>query len=176
MNTLSTPHPALALSPFPSGFLGPIFGTQADLLLDLIITSLLLVVPVLAVSLTFARRKQLITHKRLQLLLTGILTVALLFFEWDLRAMGGIEALARDSARGQDPIQLAWIKNVITIHLCFSFSTAGLWFFLVALGYKSFKGAPLTKALHRYLGYVGALDLTLTGLSGTWLYWLIFSS
>ena len=68
----------------PNGFL----GTRADLLMDIVIVSLAIILPVLWFSWTRVRRRAYAVHKRTQLTLGITLAVVVSLFEADLRMAG----------------------------------------------------------------------------------------
>jgi phosphoribosylpyrophosphate synthetase len=89
----------------PAGF----FGTRADLLLDLVVASLVLVVPMLAYSWRQVRSGQYARHKLVQLSLFVVLGAAVLAFELHMRDLGGIfTATAASSYAGTATLN-GWI-------------------------------------------------------------------
>jgi putative membrane protein len=83
----------------PRGFL----GTRADILLDLVIVSLVVAIPVLAFSWIKGRQGRYALHKRLPLTLLAVLAVAVGAFEANMRSLGGIFAATRASAWSGTP-------------------------------------------------------------------------
>jgi putative membrane protein len=77
----------------PQGFL----GTRADVLMDVVIVSLVIILPVLAVSWRLALTRRWATHRTVQVALGSGLGVVVLLFEADLRLSGGIFTLTRQS-------------------------------------------------------------------------------
>lgn len=149
----------------PQGFL----GTRADILIDLIIVSIVLIVPTLAYSFVKARRREYAVHRRIQLTLASVLAVAILLFEIDLRMSGGIVELTRESRyAGTD-----FLNGSIYFHLIFSVSSAILWTWLTFASLKRFPSPPAPARFsrtHRFWGRVAMIDMTLTGVTGIELY------
>ena len=73
------------------------FGTRSDLLIDLVVLSLVVVVPVMAISYGKARQKAWLFHRNLMVGLSAVLAVAVTLFELDLKAHGGIFEMTRES-------------------------------------------------------------------------------
>lgn len=154
----------------PRGFL----GTRADVLMDVVIVSLVVILPLMAFSWLKARGRAWDAHKKIQVWLASGLGVAVLLFELDLRLSGGIRTLMAPS-RYSGTVTL---DSVLYIHLLFSLSTAVLWVVLIVLSLRRFpsppKPAPFSKA-HRRLGMIGMVDMALTGVTGVALYVLGFA-
>jgi uncharacterized membrane protein YozB (DUF420 family) len=144
-------------------------GTRADWLMDLVIVSLVVIVPALLYSWAKAREGEYGRHKRWQLWLTGILTVAILAFEADLRMIGGMEGLTQGSRYFGTPL-----LDVSTyVHLFFAVSTAVIWIALIVASLRRFDSPPLPGAFsrtHKRWGKIGMIWMIMTGLTGLELY------
>src|SRR5690349_1711982 len=99
-------------------------GTPASLMLDVVVCSLVIVVPVLLWSIWLVKwRRNYLAHKRVQILLfTAIFTVVVLF-EADMRLSGGFWKMAKDSPYAQT----AFLHWLLGVHLFFSISNVLLW-------------------------------------------------
>ena len=154
----------------PSGFL----GTRGDLVFDLVITSLVAVVPLLFRSRALAREGRWLEHKRVQVGLAALLLLVLVIFETNLQLQGGIFELARPSRySGTRVLSLA-----VYGHLLFSFSSAALWVLLIAASLVKFEKVPKPNAFsrfHRIAGTLAMWDLILTGFTGVALYIVVFA-
>jgi hypothetical protein len=149
----------------PNGFL----GTRADLLLDLVIASLVLVVPVLAYSWAQVRRGEYARHKLLQLSLFGVLAIAVLAFEIHLRQIGGIFAATAASSYAGTATLNGWIY----VHTVFAIVMAFVWLLLVVGALVIFPRPPRPvkgSAVHRWMGRVGMLAALGAGLTAIPLY------
>ena len=150
---------------FPAGFL----GTRADLLFDLIIVSILFITPTILFSWSQARKGRYLRHKRLQILLTLILTVVLILFEMNLKAKGGIFVLTRESRFSE-----TWVlPTALFVHLFFAISTAVIWVSLLISSLLIFPHPPTPNAFsssHRFWGRIAILDLILTAVTAVILY------
>lgn len=149
----------------PQGFL----GTRADLLMDLVIISLVLIVPALAVARSLARGGKYNAHKGLMLTLASALGVAVLLFEIDLRMSGGIFALTAGSAYAGS----GFLNGSIYLHTALSVSTSVLWITLIGLSLWRFPKPPVPgdfSRVHRLLGRAAMLGMLLTAITGVELY------
>lgn len=149
----------------PQGFL----GTRADVLMDVVIVSLVVIVPALALSRALARGGNYNSHKKLMLWLAGVLGVAVALFETDLRMSGGIFALTAASPYAGT----TFLNASIYIHTLLSISTSLIWIALIALSLRRFPKPPVPgdfSRTHRWLGRLGMIGMTLTGITGVELY------
>lgn len=142
----------------PPGFL----GTRADLLLDLVIVSLIVILPIIAVSWSKARQKQYALHRSIQLSLLAVLTIAVGAFELNMSSLGGIFAATRASQYAGTATLNFWIW----FHTACAILTTLTWFGLVIASLRRFPNPPAPNdfsATHRRFGRVG---MTLMGLTG----------
>jgi hypothetical protein len=170
-------------------------GTRASLMLDLVFVAMFAVIPVLAWSVLQARRARYLRHKRIQLALTAVLGVTIALFEIDMRLVSGWRERAQpspyypdvDSAGpawdalcltlcGMDRVPGA-VMRALAIHLTFAVSTAFLWTWTVVRACQRFPFPPAQSdysRTHRRLGWLAAIDLTLTAVTGWIFYALAF--
>lgn len=154
-------------------------GYQASFMLDFVVVSLLLVVPILLFSLFSVKvQRHYLLHKRLQLLLGIVLLVAVGAFEVDLHfVQGGWQKVIAKQTPTLTPEQVASIRSVLMIHLIFAISTPILWIFTIGLALRRFPNPPTPSAhsrLHKVLGWASAIDITLTSVTGLWFYYTAF--
>jgi putative membrane protein len=144
----------------PAGFL----GTRADLLLDLVIVSLVVVVPLLLVSWSKARQRQYSAHKTFQITLLAVLTVAVGAFEANMSSLGGIFAATSASQYAGTTLLNGWIW----FHTACAILTTLLWFGLLIASLRRFPKPPAPNGFsstHRVLGRIGMIMMALTGLT-----------
>lgn len=144
----------------PPGFL----GTRADVLLDLVIVSLVVVVPVLIYSWLKVRQKQYALHKGVQLTLLIVLAVAVGAFEANMRMLGGIfTATSASSYAGTGTLNF-WIW----FHTALAISTTLVWLVLAVVSTRRFPKPPQPNdfsGTHRFWGRLGMIIMALTGLT-----------
>jgi len=159
-----------------SGFL----GNDASFMLDVVVSALVLVVPLLAYSLyTVKIAHNFVRHRNLQLLLAGVLLVAVVAFEVDMQLHGGWEKIVNkdESSPRLGPEQLSEVRRILYIHLVFAISTPLLWAATIVLALRRFPNPPVPgphSRLHKVLGWLSTVDLTLTSVTGLWFYYVAF--
>lgn len=153
----------------PKGFL----GTDADLLIDVIIVALPIVLGVMVWAIRKAKQRDWTTHRNAQIALTAVLAVVVTALEIDLHYMSdGIMEMAAASKYGAETLN--W---VLRVHLVFSTTTAILWIGLILMSLKKFGSPPKPAAFsarHRFWGRIAAVDMALTALTGLAFYVLCF--
>jgi hypothetical protein len=155
---------------FPQGFL----GTRADLLFDIIVVSLILIVPLLIYSLYLVRvKKDYVTHKNIQVGVSIVVAIVLVLFEMNLYFTGGVEQLLVGSSYQGTSI----MDTIMKVHLFFSISTAILWPVVLISALvkmpKPPRPTPDSKR-HRILGWIAFFDMIGTGVTGVIVYAFIF--
>lgn len=155
----------------PAGFL----GTRGDILMDLVILSFIIILPVLVFSWAKVRQGQYQTHKRTQLWLAGTLAVAVILFEIDIRLAGGTFALVAPSPYADT----WWLTAIIYGHLIVAVLTSIIWASLIFFSLRRFQRPPAPgafSATHRLWGRTGMITMILTGLSAYPLYFFGFAA
>ena len=154
----------------PPGF----FGTDADLLIDIIIVALPVVLTVMTLAIREAKQGRWSRHKAIQITLASVLAVVVTALEIDLRLMGeGVMAIAENSRFAGTGV-VRWTLN---IHLVFATSTAILWIGLIATSLRKFPSPPVPGAFsstHRFWGRIAAIDMALTAITGLIFYGVCF--
>jgi len=154
---------------FPPGF----FGTNADLLMDLVIVAFIIIIPALIISWRMARKNDHVAHSKLQLTLGIILGVAVAIFEVDLSMAGGMAELTKDSAYFGTPTLNNWMYG----HTIVAILTTLFWLVLIVMSMKKFKFPPKSNAfkkIHKPVGIISMLLMFATGLSSFPLYYYGF--
>jgi uncharacterized membrane protein YozB (DUF420 family) len=154
---------------FGSGFL----GTRGDFLLDVAVTSLVLVLPLLFYSYRLAKTGRYSIHKRLQIFLFITLSVVVGLLEYDIRRSGGL----RELAKGSRFYDTGWLETSLGIHLFFSNFTSVVWLCLLIASIWKFPRPPAPNAfsrIHRIWGRVGMIGMVLTCITGVEVYLIGF--
>ncbi len=155
-------------------------GYDSSFMLDFVVTALVLVVPVLAYSISTVKRRQYTLHRNLQTALGIVLLVTVGAFEVDLQLIhGGWEhvvnkdpALPRLSGDELDRVQ--WM---LWVHLVFAISTPLLWVTTLWLAWRQMPSPPTPcshSPLHRRLGWASVFDLVMTSITGLLFYYAAF--
>ena len=153
----------------PAGFL----GTRADILMDLVLLSFLVIMPAISWSWWKVRNKDYQVHKTTQLSLAGILLIAVVLFEVDLKLSGGIFELTKHSSYAGTTLLNAWIYG----HTVVAILTSIIWVVLIVLSLRRFPKPPQPASFsraHRFWGRAGMLTMMAAGLSAFPLYYYGF--
>lgn len=160
-----------------NGFL----GYDSSLMLDVVVCALVLVVPALLFSLyTVKFKKNYLLHRNLQMTLGIVLLLAVAAFEVDLQFVhGGWENVVNKP--GKDPRltgeAMDAARNVLWVHLIFAISTPLLWATTLTLAWRRFSNPPIPgehSRLHKLLGWLSTVDITLTSITGLAFYYVAF--
>lgn len=156
-------------------------GFQTSFMLDFVVCALVLVVPLLLFSLwnvKIKHRYQL--HRKLQLLLGVILLIAVSAFEIDLQLVhGGWENIVQKSSTDETVLaeRVAAARPWLYVHLVFAISTPVFWLVTIVLALRKFEtpAAPGAHSnVHRVLGWISTVDITLTAVTGLAFYYVAF--
>ena len=159
-----------------NGFL----GNNASLMLDVVVCALVLIVPALLFSLyTVKIRRNYALHKTMQLTLGIVLLVAVSAFEIDMRLHGGWKNIVNkpDQPVRLEGSDLESVEALLWVHLVFAISTPILWVITITLALKRFPNPPVPSehsTLHKKLGWISAIDITLTAITGLNFYYYAF--
>jgi len=160
-----------------NGFL----GYNASFMLDFVVCALVLIVPALVFSLFHVKvKRNYVLHRNMQIGLAVVLLVAVTAFEIDMQLVhGGWENVVNknpDQPR-LDSEKLGFARNVLWVHLVFAVSTPVLWLVTIVLALKRMPSPPAPcdhSPLHRKLGWISAIDITLTSITGLIFYYVAF--
>ncbi len=155
---------------FPPGFL----GTRADVLMDIVLLSFIVILPVLLFSWRLSRHdKKYTAHRNVQLSLAITLAVVVGIFEYDLAAAGGIFELTKGGAYEGTAI-LLWS---IYVHSAFSVAASLIWVVLIIVSLFKFDNPPTPNQFsrtHRFWGRAGMLTMMAAGITSPPLYYFGF--
>ena len=153
-------------------------GYSSTFMLDFVVTALVLIVPALLTSVYLVKvRRNYVAHRNLQLVLAGVLLVAVVAFEVDIRVHGGWRAIVGTRTPALSVEQLAAVKQILSVHLVFAISTPLLWGTTIALALKRMTKPPAPcehSRLHKALGWLSVIDLVLTSATGLLFYYRAF--
>ena len=149
----------------PQGFL----GTRADILVDIVVVSLAVILPLLGLALWWVQRGEYRRHRNLMVTLGATLAIVVTLFEIDIRLAGGFFVLAAESSYAGT----ALLTASVYIHLVLAVSTALLWAVLIVTSLRRFPSPPEPgeySMSHKRLGRLGMVGMALTGVTGLELY------
>jgi putative membrane protein len=155
---------------FPPGFL----GTRADVLMDLVMLSFIVILPMLIWSWRLARHKQQYRlHRKVQLALALTLLIVVGIFEYDLSQSGGIFELTKGSTYDGTTL----LNTVIYVHTLFAVAASVIWLGLITISLWKFGSRPEPGSFsgaHRAWGKGGMITMMMAGLTSPPLYYLGF--
>ncbi|MBI5757361.1 MAG: DUF420 domain-containing protein [Planctomycetales bacterium] len=150
-------------------------GYKSSFMLDVVALSLVLVVPLLVWSLYLVKvMRRYGAHRRLQTLLGLVLLVAVSAFEIDMRMQGGIDGILAKRPVPLTSDQRSFFNGLLAVHLVFAVSTVLLWGLTLILAWKRTPHPPAPSPhsrLHKRLGWMSAIDITLTAITGLMVYY-----
>jgi uncharacterized membrane protein YozB (DUF420 family) len=150
----------------PPGFL----GTEADLLMDLLVVVVPAILAVMAIAWWKVRGKAYEVHRNIMVTLTCVLAVAVTALEVHIATSGGLAAILGGE------LQPA-LHRMLQVHLAFAFTAAFTWIGLVAVSLVKFP-KPLRpgtfSARHRLFGRIGMVSMIGTATTSVAVYALAF--
>lgn len=153
-------------------------GYPSTLMLDVVVCALVLVVPVLLYSIYLVKfRHNYLLHRNLQTALGVALLIAVSLFEVDMRLHGGWQAILKNRSVQLSPDHLNWVSQILMVHLVFAVSAVILWAMTIAHGWKRIPRPPQPSPhsrLHKRLGWLSTISLTLTSVTGLIFYYYAF--
>jgi putative membrane protein len=156
-------------------------GYPTSFMLDFVVVALVVIVPVLLYSLWLVKfKRNYAAHRRLQILLGVVLLVAVGAFEVDLQIVhGGWQNIV--ARQPLDATALAQkvesVRPWLRLHLLFAVSTPVFWIITMVLALRRFSIPPQPgqhSRLHKVLGWISTIDITLTSVTGLLFYYLAF--
>jgi len=145
---------------FDLGFL----GTRAPIFMD-VVTLIVSLLPFLMMGIiSLARAKKYKLHALLQRLLFIVSVVVLTYFETGVRMVGGFETFMRGSG-----VEHNYAFIVLIIHIVIASVTLIVWLLTLLMVKRLLR---LNK--HKIAGKLTFLGVTLTSVTGIWVYLLMF--
>ncbi len=158
--------------------IGGFLGGRGSFMLDVVFLAMFVVVPVLLTSIFLVKaRRQFALHKRLQIVTASVLLVAVLLFEVDIRFNGWVH---RAALSPYFDVNNKWgcpAGISLIVHLSFAVPTLLLWIVVVAGALRNFSRPPQPgphSRWHARWGWLAALGMVLTAVTGWVFYWLAF--
>ncbi len=153
-------------------------GYRTSFMLDVVVCALVLVVPLLVYSIYQVKlRRNYSRHKQLQILLGALLLFAVGLFEFDMRWQGGIRTILPKRETPLTAAQDVFFYRLLIVHLFFAVSTVLLWSTTIILALRRIPKPPCPcphSPTHKLLGWLSAVDITLTSVTGLLVYYYGF--
>ena len=150
-----------------------IFGTRADLIVDLVLISMWILPFLFIFSFRLAKKKAYETHRNIQIASLILVTIMVVLFEINIRFYALTESIDKDLYYGFEVFNV----NILLItHIFIAVATFLCWVYLVIKSLKSFPNKlPGSYSMtHKQLGILIFLGICFTTLSGTFIYKLLF--
>jgi hypothetical protein len=152
-------------------------GTRASFMLDFVVVAMVGILALLGLSVWLVKyRRAYQWHKRIQLTLAAVLAITVLVFETDMR-INGWQARAVESPYYGSPQQHGIVFTALYVHLFFALTTVLMWLYTIVQALRKFPWAVVPgpySQTHRLLGWLAALDMVGTAVTGWIFYWLAF--
>ncbi len=141
-----------------------IFGTRAPLFMD-IVSLIVAILPFLMLGIiALAKRKQYKLHALFQGILFVVSVLVLTFFEIGVRFVGGFKSFMEGSSVGHD-----YAFYVLIFHIMISVLTLIIWTTTLFMAKKQ-----LQLGKHKRAGWLTFTGVTMTMLTGMWVYLILF--
>ena len=145
---------------FHPGFL----GTRAPFFMD-VVTLIVAVLPLLVASAIYlAKIKKYKLHSYAQLFIFVFSVIVLGYFETGVRMVGGFETFMQESS-----VSINYAFVVLVFHIAISIITLIVWGMAIFMAKKLLK-----QNKHKNIGLITFVGVTLTSLTGIWVYFLMF--
>ena len=153
---------------FQPGFL----GTKAPFFMDFVTLIVALLPLLVGVAISFAKNKNYTLHARVQWLIFIVSVIVVSYFEYGVRLGGGYETFVQNTHVSHN-----YLFTVLVVHIIISVLTLGIWASTLfrARSDASQGGLPGSYSLsHKKAGMRTFIGITLTSLTGIWVYLLLF--
>ena len=153
---------------FQPGFL----GTKAPFFMDFVTIIVALLPLLVGIAISFAKSRKYTLHARIQWAIFIISVIVVSYFEYGVRLGGGYEAFVQNTQVSHD-----YLFVVLMIHIVISVLTLGIWASTLfrARSDSSQGGLPGNySASHKKAGFRTFIGISLTSLTGIWVYILLF--
>ena len=153
---------------FQPGFL----GTKAPFFMDFVTLIVALLPLLVGVAISFAKNKNYTLHARVQWLIFIVSVIVVSYFEYGVRLGGGYETFVQNTHVSHN-----YLFTVLVIHIIISVLTLGIWASTLSRARSDALQGGLpgsySKA-HKKSGMRTFIGITLTSLTGIWVYLLLF--
>jgi len=147
-----------------------IFGARCDILMDIVVVSMVIILPLLWYSFKKVKvDRNFKLHRTIQLTMFIILFFVVLLFEYDMQQNGGIFEMVKGSAYEGT----FFLNFMIYFHTFLSITTSLIWTLLIIFSLIKFGKKPKPgkfSKIHKFWGKIGMWDMALTCITGLLLY------
>ena len=154
---------------FQPGFL----GTKAPFFMDFVTLIVALLPLLVGIAITFAKRGNYSLHATVQTVIYIVSVIVVGYFEYGVRLGGGYETFVQNTHVSHN-----YLFVVLVVHIVISVLTLGIWSSTLIRAYKESKRGGILPGVgsqaHRKAGMRTFIGITLTSLTGIWVYLLLF--
>lgn len=143
---------------------------KAPLFMTLVTIYFLLLPVLLYIAIRYARKKEFVKHKNLQISIFVISLIVVFIFEWGVRSSGGFAEFSKNSI-----VPYTFLSKFLIIHVFIAAITLFGWIYLVIKSYFAFKNdKTFFEKKHKVLGVAVFLGLCISSLMGFATYIFLF--
>jgi uncharacterized membrane protein YozB (DUF420 family) len=143
---------------------------KAPLFMTLVTIYFLLLPLFLYIAIRFARKKEFIKHKNLQIAIFFLSLAIVFIFEWGVRSSGGFAEFSKSSI-----IPYAFLSKFLIVHIFIASITLFGWIYLVLKSYFAFKNdKTFFEKKHKVLGVAVFTGLCISSFMGFATYIFLF--
>jgi putative membrane protein len=153
---------------FQPGFL----GTKAPFFMDFVTIIVSLLPFLVGIAISFAKKRKYGLHGVTQILIFVVSILVVGYFEYGVRLGGGYEAFVQNTHVSHD-----YLFMVLIIHIVISVLTLGIWantLFRARSDRSQGRLPGKYSASHKKAGFRTFIGISLTSLTGIWVYLLLF--
>ncbi|MEA1953443.1 MAG: DUF420 domain-containing protein [Campylobacterota bacterium] len=153
---------------FKLGFL----GTKAPFFMDFVTIIVALLPLLVGVAISFARKRKYTLHAKVQWVIFIVSVIVVSYFEYGVRIGGGYEVFVQNTDVSHD-----YLFVVLMTHIAISVLTLGIWASTLFRARSDASQGELPgdySASHKKAGFRTFIGISLTSLSGIWVYLLLF--
>ena len=150
---------------FQSGFL----GTKAPFFMDFVLIIVALLPFLLVVAISFAMRGKYRLHEISQKIIFAVSVLVVGYFEYGVRLGGGYDGFVKDTTVSHD-----YSLIVLILHIIIAVVSFVLWLKTLMSARNDSMPKHIGDSEHKIAGRRAFIGITLTSLSGIWVYLILF--
>ncbi len=154
---------------FQPGFL----GTKAPFFMDFVTLVVALLPLLIGMAIAFAKKGYYTLHGTLQGIIFIVSLIVVGYFEYGVRLGGGYEAFVQNTHVSHN-----YLFSVLMIHIAIAVITLGIWSSTLVRAYKEHRRGGVLPGIgreaHKRAGIRTFIAISLTSLTGIWVYLLLF--
>ena len=145
--------------------------TRGSVMLDTVAVAMVAITIGLGTSVLLVKSKRYVWHRRLQIVMTGLLLLVIVAFEIDMQVFTNWRELAAPSRFYES----GWVHASLTVHLLFAIPTPFLWSFVLVQALRRFPRPPHPSEYsgsHKRWAWIAVGMMLLTSITG-WIFYVL---